>query len=186
MRLIFSSRLIIILLLSLALVNVTNHCEAQLHPQFAKRLKNYSQPKQYSLFVKGDVEKIKSAVKKIGGTFKYAFGNIASINIPANEYDNFLKADWYESRQLTYYKGDVMDDQANINNNVNAVHTGATPLPQAYDGTGVIVGILDYQLDFNHPDFKLANGHSRIKYLWNQHDTSSGAHPAPFGYGKDW
>ncbi len=186
MRLIFSSRLIIILLLSLALVNVTNHCEAQLHPQFAKRLKNYSQPKQYSLFVKGDVEKIKSAIKKINGTFKYAFGNIASINIPASEYDNFLKADWYESRQLSYYKGDVMDDQANINNNVNAVHTGTTPLPQAYDGTGVIVGILDYQLDFNHPDFKLANGHSRIKYLWNQHDTSIGAHPAPYGYGKDW
>jgi len=43
------------------------------------------------------------------------------------------------------------------------VHQGAG-LPQAYQGEGVIVGVLDSGIDFTHPDFKDANG-SRLQYL---------------------
>ena len=172
-------------LASLSYLFFSNVLLAQVHPQFAKRF-NYYKPKQYSLFVKGDIGKIKNEVKKIGGTFKSAFGNIASIIIPANKYEEFMNADWYESRQLDYYHGLTMDDQSNINNNVSLVHNGTLPLTQGYDGTGVIVGFLDSGLDINHPDFKLSNGHSRIKYLWDQADTAGYVHPLPYGYGKDW
>ena len=114
-------------LASLSYLFFSNVLLAQVHPQFAKRF-NYYKPKQYSLFVKGDIGKIKNEVKKIGGTFKSAFGNIASIIIPANKYEEFMNADWYESRQLDYYHGLTMDDQSNINNNVSLVHNGTLPL----------------------------------------------------------
>ncbi|MFM2048385.1 MAG: hypothetical protein RI955_933 [Bacteroidota bacterium] len=160
---------------------------AQLHPNFAKQFNGYKPtPKNISLFVKGDVEKTKAIVKQMGGIFKFNAGNISSIIIPANQYDNFLKSDFYETVQRPYYSGYTMEDQANINNHVVAVQAGTAPLPQAYDGTGIIIGFLDSGLDFHHPDFKRPNGNTRIKYLWSQIDTAGSIHPSPFGYGKDW
>ncbi|MEY2829492.1 MAG: hypothetical protein RIQ33_1350, partial [Bacteroidota bacterium] len=166
---------------------ITFQIQAQLHPNFAKHFAGYRPShKNISLFVKGNVEKTKAVVKQLGGTFKFSAGDISSIMIPANEYDNFLKSDFYEQVQRPYYGGWTMEDQANINNNVNTVHAGTTPLTQAYDGTNVIIGFLDSGLDFHHYDFIRANGKSRVRYLWSQIDTAGTQHPSPFGYGKDW
>ena len=54
------------------------------------------------------------------------------------------------------------------------------------DGAGVIVGIIDYGCDFNHRNFRHANGASRILYLWNQVGWSDDGGPAPFGYGIEY
>lgn len=54
-------------------------------------------------------------------------------------------------------------DSSHIAIGANLVHRG-TGLPQAYQGEGVIVGVLDSGIDFTHPDFKDENG-SRIQYL---------------------
>ncbi len=42
-------------------------------------------------------------------------------------------------------------------------------LPNAFDGSGVILGVIDTGIDFNHIAFKDANGNSRIKraYVYN-------------------
>ncbi|MDO9577793.1 MAG: hypothetical protein Q7J16_07910 [Candidatus Cloacimonadales bacterium] len=51
------------------------------------------------------------------------------------------------------------------------------------DGTGVIVGILDYYpLNWKHEDFYTIGWNTddlRILYIWNQQD-DSGTHPAGF------
>ncbi len=53
-------------------------------------------------------------------------------------------------------------------------------------GSGVIVGIIDYGCDFNHHNFRNADGTSRILYLWNQNDWSEDGGPAPYGYGAEY
>lgn len=50
-------------------------------------------------------------------------------------------------------------------------------------GAGVVVGIVDWGCDFNHPDFRHADGSTRLLALWDQRDRASQAAPEPYGYG---
>jgi subtilisin family serine protease len=60
-------------------------------------------------------------------------------------------------------------------------------LPKAYDGKGVIFGLIDTGMDFTHPDFKDSTGKSRVKWLWDQNSgTTGGDIPQPFNYGQEW
>jgi subtilisin family serine protease len=172
------------LLIGLLSTLITNYLFAQLHPNLAGS--SNGTLKTISLFVKGDVEKTKAVVSNLGGYFKYASGDISAIVLPANQYDNFLKSEFYDRVERPYHKVQLMGDQSLINNGVVSVQAGSAPLTQGYDGTGVVIGILDSGLDFNHTDFKLANGHSRVKYLWDQTMTSGGSVPSPYNYGIHW
>ncbi len=51
---------------------------------------------------------------------------------------------------------------------------GASPLPYGYDGTGVVVGVVDIGIDFTHPTFRSAkDGHLRIVRAWDMLDYSA-------------
>lgn len=52
-------------------------------------------------------------------------------------------------------------------------------LSQAYDGTGIIVGIIDYGFDYGHVAFKKPNGKTRIKRVYNTADSTG--HPVIIG-----
>src|ERR1019366_8844572 len=79
-----------------------------------------------------------------------------------------------------------LNDSVLRNANVLAVHSGQAPLPQAYDGTGVIVGFIDTGIDFTHPDFKDSFGKTRILWLWDQTKSNAANTPLPYGYGQEW
>ncbi len=51
-------------------------------------------------------------------------------------------------------------------------------------GAGVVVGAVDWGLDVDHPNFKNADGTTRVLALWDQRDVDGGDSPAPFGYGR--
>ncbi len=51
-------------------------------------------------------------------------------------------------------------------------------------GTGVIVAIIDYGIDYTHLDFRNEDGTSRILFLWDQ--TESGTPPAGFAAGAEY
>lgn len=66
-----------------------------------------------------------------------------------------------------------------------------TSLPQAYNGSGVVVGIIDAGFDYTHPAFRDATRTKlRIKRVWEQGTqttTIAGAStPTPFGYGTEF
>lgn len=53
----------------------------------------------------------------------------------------------------------------------------------AMTGRGIVIGIVDWGLDFRHPDFRKADGTSRILALWDQRGGKQAKSPEPYGYG---
>lgn len=54
------------------------------------------------------------------------------------------------------------------------------------DGSGVVVGIVDFGCDFRHANFRQA-GATRIQFLWDQSKEATGGEkaPQPFNYGRE-
>lgn len=55
------------------------------------------------------------------------------------------------------------------------LHTQASPLT----GKDVVVGVIDSDIDFQHPSFRKSDGSTRIKFLWDQALTITGTEQAP-------
>jgi subtilisin family serine protease len=78
----------------------------------------------------------------------------------------------------------ALTDSALVRHGVNFIHEG-TGLDTSYTGRGVVVGIVDQGIDFNHPDFKFANGKTRVLRYWD-HTIDQNDGFSPYGYGRLW
>ena len=138
-----------------------------------------------NLLVQGDVIAITNFCTSHNSRVKYFAGDISSITISSPQLHDLIHTPGIERVEGYHGFGKVLDDQSDKNDFADSVKQGVSPLPQALDGDSVVVGILDTGIDFHHPDFKNANGTSRIKYLWDQTVSTGGITPS-FGYGQEW
>jgi subtilisin family serine protease len=53
-------------------------------------------------------------------------------------------------------------------------------------GSGILVGIIDFGMDFRHKNFRDANGKSRILAIWDQRPSSNPKSPSQSGYDYDY
>ncbi len=118
--------------------------------------------------------------------FHYQAGNIYSITGTIKSIKELAKQKNIVRIEYTQHHLQLMADTCLVRNRIKNVKLGLSPLSQSYDGTGIVVGIIDSGTDFNHPDFKDINGHSRIKYLWDMTKPTAVNTPSVFGYGQDW
>lgn len=51
-------------------------------------------------------------------------------------------------------------------------------------GRGVVIAHIDWGVDFAHPDFRDASGHTRLLALWDQSQSMDPARPNRYGYGR--
>jgi len=51
-------------------------------------------------------------------------------------------------------------------------------------GKGIVVGVIDWGLDFGHPNFRNADGTTRILALWDQQDERGQSGRNRYGYGR--
>lgn len=80
----------------------------------------------------------------------------------------------------------ALNDTSRFTQKVNFVHAGSGGLPAAYTGKNVIIGYVDQGLDWTHPDFKDANGHTRVLRYWDHTLPVNAQTPQPYGYGQAW
>ncbi len=179
---------IITLLLTLTFFsgNIFSQQVSKLNFSLSRKVKDAKlQEKEISLFVKGDEKEIREKTEALGGFYKYSVGGIAAIRIPiskVNEIANLKSVVRIEDANLKLRQ---MNDRVLVNNHVTGVHQG-WGLPQGYDGTHVVMGIIDEGIDFTHPDFRDIFGNTRIKYVWDQTSGPTPNSPPQFAYGREW
>jgi len=77
----------------------------------------------------------------------------------------------------------ILADTAIRRHKINLLHQGVG-IDTNYTGKGIVLGIVDQGIDFNHPDFKLENGKTRVLRYWDH--TTGGPSNSPYGYGSVW
>jgi len=62
------------------------------------------------------------------------------------------------------------------------------PAPEFFglNGEGVLLGVIDEGVDYDHEDFKDDAGHTRFVAIWDQTDDITGTPPAGYSYGSEW
>ncbi len=150
-----------------------------MNPFLIKAL-NKDASKDYAVLVKGDVNFVKEFTQTHQGLFKYNCGEISSIVLKGTHLQILAKSG--KISRIEYYEKTVrpLDDSSIVKNNLLKIHNGQSPLPQAYDGTGVTFGLVDTGIDWNHPDFTdSTTGKTRIKWIWDQTKAVAANTPQP-------
>jgi subtilisin family serine protease len=70
----------------------------------------------------------------------------------------------------------ALSDSALIHHKGNLVHAGLGGLDTSYTGKGVVIGIVDQGIDYNHPDFQNPDGSTRVLRYWD-HTVNDINHP---------
>jgi len=142
--------------------------------------------RDFPMIVEGSLADIQHLCKLNHAQWLYSHGTFHRINVPVEKVATFIHQPEVKRWQDLANPITRLMDSARILNNVDSIHHGYAPLSGPYTGRGVIMGIIDDGIDFTHPDFKWATGHTRIKYLWDQNLAASAASPAPYNYGQEW
>lgn len=69
---------------------------------------------------------------------------------------------------------------------VEQLRIGLPDLVASVDGKGIIVGVVDFGCDFQHRNFRKADGSTRLLALWDQSGGRSAISPIGFGYGHEF
>lgn len=175
-----------LLLLAFLITSASLSAQQKMNFDLARKVsENSSSPQLIDVFVQGNIDVIKQLTQRANGRFGYSAGDIAVVHIPANRIADLVASNAVKRIETYSPRIKPMNDTMLINNNIVPVHAGTAPLPQAYDGLGVVVGFIDTGIDFTHPDFQDSTGKSRIKFLWDQTQPAAANSPV-FGYGQEW
>ncbi|MBP9070634.1 MAG: S8 family serine peptidase, partial [Bacteroidia bacterium] len=159
-----------------------NKCNTFLKAQLTDK----TLPAQFDVLVDGNIPKLLKDQELLGVQVNYYEGNIASVRTSLNSISNLIAHKYVNFIEYRPSKPQLLNDTAMVRNRINPVKQGMAPLTQAYDGTGIIMGIIDSGIDFNHPDFKDGSGNSRINFIWDQNQSVGSATPMPYNYGIEW
>jgi hypothetical protein len=90
-----------------------------------------------------------------------------------------------EGLYFSFARPQALADSALVKHQINLVHQGLNGVDTAYTGKGIIMGVIDQGIDFNHPDFKTAAGKTRVLRYWD-HSVNGANPPQPYNYGIVW
>lgn len=175
-----------ILLLCAAITNAQQSTKLDLRTAL-KLQKGQLEGSNVSLLVKGNLTDLKKLTAEVGGIYKYGHGSIASVSIPATKLNIFQANPAVLQIENASVKGTTLMDTARLRNNIDSIHMGYSPLVNSLKGTGVVVGIIDGGIYWQHGDFRNpADNTTRIRYIWDQEVNLTPTRPQPYNYGSDW
>lgn len=151
-------------------------------------INNMEATESLPIYLRGEVTKIMHYVRSSSGTLKGVVGNIVSCELSAAAIASLSENDFITYVEYSHSRPEVLNDVMITNNNIHPVHQGVFPLPAAYHGEDVIIGIIDTGVELAHPDFQHADGSTRVLALWDQtqDETIAFRVPQPYNYGQEW
>ncbi len=136
------------------------------------------------IFIKTEnIARTTSEIEKLGGWVTTVAGDIIVAKVPVQSINEI--ADIKEiSRIEAGVNRSASLDKSRVDIKADLVQSGQG-LSKPLKGKGVVVGVVDSGIDFNHDDFDDPNtGKTKIQYLW---DVSDNGNPAQgFGYGHEY
>lgn len=105
-----------------------------------------------------------SQIEELGGVVLSQIADMAIVNLSAQQIEEVAALPEVKRISMGYSNHKHMDT-ARVLTNVDKVQAGAG-LDKAYDGSGVICGMMDTGLDVNHANFLNADGTPRTSALW--------------------
>ena len=105
-------------------------------------------------YVKGKTDQIKKTCDLYNATYFNKSNEWHYIRIHPNKLKKFLTETVINDYHIPLEKGIPLNDTMRVNNKINDIHNGKSPLSTVYSGNGVIIGFIDTGIDFNHGDFK--------------------------------
>ncbi len=140
------------------------------------------------MLIQADPGQVEALAMAADATIQSRVGDIFSITLPIGRlttlagHPALIRAEYFPAEKV-----ETNADSAAILSNVPPVWNGDSPLTRAYTGKGVVVGIIDSGMDYEHPAFRWATDQNRSRILryWDQ--TSFKGVP-PLGYmgGSEW
>lgn len=135
-----------------------------------------------SAFVRfNDISAIDSLEAR-GAVVRTQTRHFATVSVPTDAVTDIAaldNVDYIEMASPTMTKMDEAKAASNANDMI-----GGVGLPEAFDGKGVIVGVIDNGFEFGHPDFyDKDKSELRIRRVWNQ--VLDGTPPDGYTYGTE-
>lgn len=138
------------------------------------------------LYVHGDAGEVGRAVHLVGGAVKMAMPGLVAARVPVERMHELAAHDAVRSFEFSLDPGLALNDSMRVKNRINEIHQGLAPLPEGYDGEGVLIGIIDSGMDWRHPDFRDEQGRTRVLKYWDQTLPVNAQTPQPYNYGQVW
>jgi len=116
--------------------------------------------------------------------YKYHFRAKHVLRLRPKELRLLLEQPFVKAVDLNPNRGQVLSNNSIKLTNAEGIRAGFDGIP--YSGKGVLVGILDAGIDFNHPEFQNDSGDTRIRAIWDQRQSFHASRTPSFGYGQVW
>lgn len=149
------------------------------------RLKMSSSESNYPLFIECPPNRFFEFIEsrkyiKVGSQV----GDIFTVYTNKYGLEELYHQSWISNIQDGKIEVFPLMDSARIHNHIDSVHNGIQPLLTNYKGRNVVLGIIDFGIEWRHLDFKNNATDTRILSIWDQNKDSVA--PQGFSYGHEW
>lgn len=118
-------------------------------------------------------------LEALGVTITGEFDDMVTALVPINKVEQVANLDIVKQIAIAQIAQKYTDQAKNVTKAYQAWNGINNGLPQNYRGTGVVVGIIDTGMDYNHRFFFDSSGNNRIKAVYMPNATEANGGTAP-------
>lgn len=118
-------------------------------------------------------------LEALGVTITGEFDDMVTALVPINKVEQVANLDIVKQIAIAQIAEKYTDQAKSVTKALQAWNGTSNGLPQNFRGTGVVVGIIDTGMDFNHRAFFDSSGNNRIKAVYMPNATEANGGTAP-------